>query len=294
MTSWKSKPKYLNIDESTRIQYWTNFEPIEGETYQDVIIFNYGLVCNIRHFEYQIKFFDELGFKIVLHDYRGHYESTTKEGINSITFENIINDLNTLIKFLQIETTIHIGHSMGVNVTIEYAYKYPEEVKKMVLISGTIFPPQDVMFDSNLVDISEPYIKDIKEKWQDQFKTLWKSAHLNPLAKIMVWRGGFNTKKTNLDFVEYYMKKLGELHPDIFFQLLDEMKDQKIIKELENIKTSTLIIGGDKDKVIPNYLQQIMHKAMPSSELYIIKNGSHVPQVDFHEFVNERIELFLN
>lgn len=294
MTSWKSKPKYLNIDESTRIQYWTNFEPTEGETYQDVIIFNYGLVCNIRHFEYQIKFFDELGFKIVLHDYRGHYESTTKDGVNSITFENIINDLNTLIKFLQIETTIHIGHSMGVNVTIEYAYKYPEEVKKMVLISGTIFPPQDVMFDSNLVDISEPYIKEIKEKWQDQFKTLWKSAHLNPLAKIMVWRGGFNTKKTNLDFVEYYMKKLGELHPDIFFQLLDEMKDQKIIKELENIKTSTLIIGGDKDKVIPNYLQQIMHKAMPNSELYIIKNGSHVPQVDFHEFVNERIELFLN
>lgn len=294
MTSWMNKSKFLNIDESTKIQYWTNFEPVKGEKYQDVIVFNYGLVCNIRHFEYQIDFFHNKGYKILLHDYRGHYESETKEGIETITFENIISDLNTLIKHLNIETTIHIGHSMGVNVTIEYAFKYPTEVKKMILISGTIFPPQDVMFDSNLVDISEPYIKEIKDKWENQFKLIWKNAYLNPLAKFMVWRGGFNTKKTNLDFVQYYMKKLGQLSPDIFFQLLDEMREQRVIKDLEQIKTPALIIGGDKDKVIPNYLQQILHKGLANSELYIIKNGSHVPQVDFPEFINERIELFLD
>lgn len=289
-----NKSKFLNINESTKIQYWTNFEPVKGEKYQDVIVFNYGLVCNIRHFEYQIDFFHNKGYKILLHDYRGHYESETKEGIETITFENIISDLNTLIKHLNIETTIHIGHSMGVNVTIEYAFKYPTEVKKMILISGTIFPPQDVMFDSNLVDISEPYIKEIKDKWENQFKLIWKNAYLNPLAKFMVWRGGFNTKKTNLDFVQYYMKKLGQLSPDIFFQLLDEMREQRVIKDLEQIKTPALIIGGDKDKVIPNYLQQILHKGLANSELYIIKNGSHVPQVDFPEFINERIELFLD
>ncbi|WP_158536804.1 MULTISPECIES: alpha/beta fold hydrolase [Halobacteriovorax] len=289
-----NKSKFLNIDESTKIQYWTNFEPVEGEKYRDVIVFNYGLVCNIRHFEYQIDFFHNKGYKILLHDYRGHYESETKEGIETITFENIISDLNTLINHLNIETTIHVGHSMGVNVTIEYAFKYPTEVKKMILISGTIFPPQDVMFDSNLVDISEPYIKEIKDKWENQFKLIWKNAYLNPLAKFMVWRGGFNTKKTNLDFVQYYMKKLGQLSPDIFFQLLDEMREQRVIKDLEQIKTPALIIGGDKDKVIPNYLQQILHKGLANSELYIIKNGSHVPQVDFPEFINERIELFLD
>ncbi|RZF23214.1 alpha/beta hydrolase [Halobacteriovorax vibrionivorans] len=294
MTSWMNKSKFLNIDESTKIQYWTNFEPVEGEKYRDVIVFNYGLVCNIRHFEYQIDFFHNKGYKILLHDYRGHYESETKEGIETITFENIISDLNTLINHLNIETTIHVGHSMGVNVTIEYAFKYPTEVKKMILISGTIFPPQDVMFDSNLVDISEPYIKEIKDKWENQFKLIWKNAYLNPLAKFMVWRGGFNTKKTNLDFVQYYMKKLGQLSPDIFFQLLDEMREQRVIKDLEQIKTPALIIGGDKDKVIPNYLQQILHKGLANSELYIIKNGSHVPQVDFPEFINERIELFLD
>lgn len=293
MNSWRNKPTLFKVDEQTTIQYWTNIENTE-EVSEDVLVFNYGLVCNVRHFEYQIDYFDKLGYKILLHDYRGHYESVTSEGIESITFKNMISDLHSLIQHLNIVSSIHFGHSMGVNITIEYAFNYPEEVKKMILISGTIFPPQDVMFDSNIVDIAEPYIKDIQNKWGAQFEVLWKKAHMNPLASALVWNGGFNIRKTKLEFVEYYMKKLGELSPEIFFQLLDQMRDQKVIKDLEKITTQALIIGGDKDKVIPNYLQQILHNSLPNSELYIIKNGSHVPQVDFHEFINERIELFLD
>ncbi|EPZ50289.1 Ndr family protein [Bacteriovorax sp. BAL6_X] len=293
MTSWRNKAKYHLVDGTTKIQYWTNIDNLEEE-HNRVIIFNYGLVCNTRHFVYQIDHFEKLGYKILLHDYRGHYQSETTQGIESITFKNIVNDLNSLITTLNIKTSIHIGHSMGVNVTLDYAHKYPQEVQKIVLISGTIFPPQDVMFDSNIIDMTEPYIKQLKSKWKSQFQFIWKNVYRNPLASALVWNGGFNIKKTNIEFVEYYMKKLGELSPDIFFQLLDQMRDQKIIKELEEIKTSTLIIGGDKDKVIPNYLQQILHDSLKNSELYIIKNGSHVPQVDFPEFINERIDLFLN
>lgn len=293
MTSWRDKAKYHQVDETTKIQYWTNIENLEQE-HNRVIVFNYGLVCNIRHFVYQIDHYEKLGYKILLHDYRGHYQSETTQGVESITFKNIVSDLNSLIRSLNIKTSIHIGHSMGVNVTLDYAHKFPEEVQKIVLISGTIFPPQDVMFDSNIIDMTEPYIKELKSKWKSQFQFIWKNVYRNPLASALVWNGGFNIKKTNIEFVEYYMKKLGELSPDIFFQLLDQMRDQRIIKELEGIKTPTLIIGGDKDKVIPNYLQQILHDSLKNSELYIIKNGSHVPQVDFPDFINERIDLFLN
>ncbi|MFG1494095.1 alpha/beta fold hydrolase [Halobacteriovorax sp. ZH4_bin.1] len=293
MTSWRDKAKYHRVDETTKIQYWTNIDNLEEE-HNRVIIFNYGLVCNIRHFVYQIDHYEKLGYKILLHDYRGHYQSETTQGVESITFKNIVSDLNSLIRALNIKTSIHIGHSMGVNVTLDYVHKFPEEVQKIVLISGTIFPPQDVMFDSNIIDMTEPYIKELKRKWKSQFQFIWKNVYRNPLASALVWNGGFNIKKTNIEFVEYYMKKLGELSPDIFFQLLDQMRDQRIIKELEEIKTPTLIIGGDKDKVIPNYLQQILHDSLKNSELYIIKNGSHVPQVDFPEFINERIDLFLN
>ena len=89
------------------------------------------------------------------------------------------------------------------------------------------------------------------------------------------------------------MQKIGELDPDIFFHLLDQMKEHTIINDLEKIKTPTLIIGGDKDKIIPNYLQRILKKYIKGSDLYIIKDGSHVPQIDFPEIMNERLNHFV-
>jgi pimeloyl-ACP methyl ester carboxylesterase len=117
---------------------------------------------------------------------------------------------------------------------------------------------------------------------------------MNPLAIFLVFDGGFNTKTTTQDFVELYMKKISELPKELFFHLLEEMKNHDIISYLETIKNPTLIVGGDKDKVIPNYLQQILHKKIENSELYIVKDGSHVPQVDFPEIINKRINRFLN
>lgn len=71
------------------------------------------------------------------------------------------------------------------------------------------------------------------------------------------------------------------------------MQVHNIINSLEFIQTQTLIIGGDKDNIIPNFLQFILDKFLVNSEIYIVKGGSHVPQADFPEIVNERIEYFL-
>ena len=89
------------------------------------------------------------------------------------------------------------------------------------------------------------------------------------------------------------MKKISELPQDILLHLLSEMKNHNIINDLESINTPALIMGGDRDKVIPNYLQIILYEKLPNAQLYIIKEGSHVPQVDFPETTNERCLQFL-
>jgi pimeloyl-ACP methyl ester carboxylesterase len=182
---------------------------------------------------------------------------------------------------------------MGVNVTLEFSKIYPGEVHKSILISGTVLPPQDIMFDSNIVDITSPFIKKFTSSNPEIFNFLWKNTYKNPLARKMVLDGGFNPKKVEDSFVQVYMKKISELPKDIFFHLLDEMKRHDIISSLENISTPTLIIGGDCDKVIPNYLQRILHKYLPNSKLYILKDGSHVPQIDYPDLTNSRIETFI-
>ena len=74
---------------------------------------------------------------------------------------------------------------------------------------------------------------------------------------------------------------------------LNEMQKHDILAHLPQIKIPTLVIGGDNDKVIPNYLQKLLHNNLPNAELYIVHQGSHVPQVDFPQFINERLLYFL-
>jgi pimeloyl-ACP methyl ester carboxylesterase len=285
-------PSFYYSFDGTRIFYITNFDD-EITDQDDVIVFNYGLVCNHNHFAPQVKFFDELGYKIVMHDYRSHYSSSGQDNINECTFKNIAKDLAGLCDNLKIVRPIVIGHSMGVNVSLEFAKLYPNNIRSMILISGTVLPPQDIMFDSNIVDVTAPLIKTFADKNPNLFDFIWKNSFKNPIARKVVLDGGFNKEKVNDNFVQIYMKKISELPKDLFFHLLEQMKEHDIISHLDNINAPTLVIGGDSDKVIPNYLQKILHKYLTNSDLYIIKDGSHVPQIDFPELINERMSSFI-
>jgi non-heme chloroperoxidase len=288
----QNHPNYFYTEEGIRIFYNTNFEPAEIDSKKPVVIFIYGLLCSNYQFKYQIPYFEEQGYQILLHDYRFHFSSSQVGDMEACNFENIALDLHQLINYLGIKKTLFVGHSMGVNICLEHARRYPEDVTAQVLISGTVVPPQDIMFDTNMVDITMPFIEAFTKKYPELFKSVWKHSFKNPLIQYAIFDGGFNKKQVEMEFVQLYMKKISELPEKLFFHLLKIMHDHDVINHLESITAPTLIIGGDKDKIIPNYLQQILTRNMPNNQLYIVKDGSHVPQVDFPEMVNQRINQF--
>jgi non-heme chloroperoxidase len=288
----KSYSNYLRTFDNEQIYYATNFEH-NGEAQENVLVFNYGLVCSNFHWSKQLDYYDQKGYKILIHDYRGHYQSSGIDRIENITFENISRDIHALYEELNIKSSIIFGHSMGVNVCLEFAKKYPHLVKKMILISGTIIPVYNIMFNTNLTDQITPKLIQLLKAYPKPFEYFWKSGGWNPLIKKLVHAGGFNLKTVSKEFIEIYLNKLGQLGPQLFFQLVEQMNKHDILTFIGKIKTPTLIIGGDNDKVIPNYLQKLTLKEMPNAELYVVRNGSHVPQVDFPNMVNERVDFFL-
>jgi non-heme chloroperoxidase len=289
----KTFSNFYKTDDGEQILYTTNFEVGDELEHENVIIFNYGLVCSNYHWKEQIPYFSEQGYKVLTHDYRGHYQSTGIQNIDSVTFENITNDVYGICKKLNIKSAILIGHSMGVNISLEIARKFPNLIKQLVLISGTVIPVDNIMFNTNVMDHIRPTLVKLCKQFPEGFKTFWKFGGWNPVVRKVIHIGGFNIEQVTDEFIEIYMNKLGQLGPELFFQLLDEMQKHHILAHLPSIKTPTLIMGGDNDKVIPNYLQKLLRKNLPNSEIYIYRNGSHVPQVDFPEFTNERIQQFI-
>jgi len=284
--------EFYTTSDNITIAFQRNWSSLES--YQlPVLLFNYGLVCNNQHWKHQIPYFESLGFPIVLHDYRGHFLSEGQDNIDNITFEKISSDIDELLEHLKVDSIIPIGHSMGVNISLDYTIRYPKKVVGNIFISGTIMPPQEVMFDSSIINFIEPYVTWITNAFPTPYKKILQNSHKSQVARKIIHDGGFNTKRVPDDFVRTYMKKIGELPQDIFLHLMREMRKHQIYNHLSNIDTPSLVMGGDKDKVIPSYLQSVLHNSLPESELYVIKDGSHVPQVDFPNTVNERIKFFL-
>lgn len=289
----ESHPNYFKTQDGEQIFYTTNFDWKQDGPHDDVLIFNYGLVCSNHHWSKQIGHFDEKGYKILIHDYRGHYLSSGVESLEDITFANISSDLKQLCDSLNIKTSILLGHSMGVNVCLEFAKRYPEMVKQMILISGTVVPVFNIMFNTNLTDQLNPVAVKMLKRFPKIFANFWKYGGWNPLMRKAIHIGGFNVKTVSEEFIEIYLNRLGQLGPELFFHLIERMHKHDILSYLQKIKVPTLIIGGDQDKVIPNYLQKLLLREMPNAKLYLVRNGSHVPQVDFPEYINERIDLYL-
>lgn len=286
-----SESNFYRTPDFEQLFFSRNFR--EPDHSKPILVFNYGLVCSNHHWRYQLSYFENLGYQILIHDYRGHFQSSGNQDVSKITFPQIAADTAGLCAYLGIKKAFFLGHSMGVNVSLQIAKDTPELVSGMVLISGTFLSVKDIMFDSNLMEFVTPLLETFKKKYPSVLQKIWTSSGVNPLVKGIIHSTGFNKEKVSKEFIEIYLNRVGQLGLDVFFQLFQEMTKQNIVSSLERMTMPTLVIGGQKDNVIPNHLQRTLAGLIPKAESYYLYAGSHVPQADYPELINERVELFL-
>lgn len=286
-----NEANFFKTEDNEQIFYNKNFSSFDKS--KKTIVFNYGLVCSNHHWKYQIEYFDQRGYQILIHDYRGHFQSTGRHDVKKITFPQMAKDIKDLCDFLGIDKAYMLGHSMGVNITLQIAKDYPALVQGMVLISGTFMAVNDIMFDSNVMEFITPFCVAGLEKYPSIVNKIWTASGMNPIVRNIIHSTGFNKAKVSKEFIEIYLNRVGQLGPELFFQLFNEMTKQNISSSLERMEIPALIIGGQKDNVIPNHLQRTLASLLPQSETYFLTSGSHVPQADFPELLNERMDLFL-
>tara|TARA_B100000925_G_C22010084_1_gene475818 strand:+ start:5381 stop:6268 length:888 start_codon:yes stop_codon:yes gene_type:complete len=278
------------LENQTSIEY----KYFNSHSKKNPIVLLYGLVCNNRHFQFQIDHFVNQDYPLLILNYREHFGSKNPSGIPECSFENIATDVVLLLDYLNIKKPHLIGHSMGVNIALEIAIAFDSLVDKLVLISGSPYRPQDYMFNTNMSYFIFPSVKKILSSNKKLGLKFWENLHRIKLIRKMILDGGFNPKQVTDEFVMYYTKKIGELGFDLFFKLIEEMKNHNLSSKLHLVKNDVLIMGGDADNIAPIEGQIIFEKYIKKASLYLIKDGSHVPQVDFHETVNEKISTFIS
>jgi pimeloyl-ACP methyl ester carboxylesterase len=83
-----------------------------------------------------------------------------------------------------------------------------------------------------------------------------------PIKKVFI--------KTSLTNRKFYEKERNEIFPDFY----------SLEKELPNIKAQTLILWGDKDKVLDVSSVPVFEKGLKNHKTVIIKDCGHLPMME--------------
>ena len=276
---------YIQSFDGTRLFY-----SVEGTG--KPIIFCYGLVCSSLHWTYQISHFRK-SHQAIWFDYRGHQNSDTPKDLKSLTLDTIARDMEILLQELGIKEAIFMGHSMGVNVVLEFYRRHPEKVLGMVLANGAATRPLETMFRHNSLQTGFQLVNKIYNQSPELVRKFWKIARTNPLTKTLITLGGFNPHLTPRYDIDLYIQQVTEMDPAILIHLIQNYQTYDAASWLHTVKIPTLVIAGEQDKLIPIEQQELLHQLIPGSQIEVIKHGSHCPQMDLPELVNLRIEKFM-
>jgi len=258
------------------------------------LVFCYGLVCSSLHWTYQIEHFRK-SHQAIWFDYRGHHNSRTPEDLSTITVPTFADDLKTLFDHLGIEKATLLGHSMGVSVALEFAHRFPDRVKSLVLANGAAQRPLETLLHNfNLLPMGFEMLCKLYEASPTLFKMGWDLQKGNFLARAIVRMAGFNPHLAAQQDIEAYVSQIEEMDPGIFLQILKNYHAHDATAWLHTIQKPTLLISGDEDLITPPQQQKILHQLIPGSELIEIRHGSHCPQMDQPDLISEKIQSFLS
>lgn len=233
-------------------------------------------------------------FTVIWFDYRGHHRSDTPPHAEQLTIANMAHDIECLLDELKISQATLLGHSMGVNVVLEFYHRCPNRVKAMVLANGSARGPLETLLRSNIVQLAFPYIYSLYKKYPRIANFIWKTQGKSRITPWIVGQLGFNPNLSKPEDVETYVRMVTEMDMIITLQLLRDYETYDATPWLHQISVPTLIIAGESDIIIPREAQEIMHQLIPQSQFELIRQGSHCPQMDLPELVNIIIERFLN
>ncbi len=263
-----------------------------GETKGIPAILNDGLGCD--GFIWRYLWEPLTARRRVLHwNYRGHGRSGVPTDDSRIGMEYITDDLARLMDQQKVDQAVIFGHSMGVQVSLEFHRRHRSRVKGLVLICGSYGTPLDTWHDHSLMRVAFPYINRLVEKSPGFAKAFTGRLMNTQVAVEFGIRTELNPELMKHNDFAPYMEHLAKMHPLYFVRTLDSLKDHSAWDHLAHVDVPTLVIGGEGDKFTPVWLSQRMAEHIPGAEYVYVPGGTHTAPLERPGLVNAAIERFM-
>jgi pimeloyl-ACP methyl ester carboxylesterase len=262
---------YLDND---RIYYRTNeFKP--GRL---TLVFVHGVSgSSSAWLNYEPTF--ENKYNILLYDIRGHGMSKKYPKYADYAIENFTNDLEELLKYLQIKKFILITNSFGGIVGLKYIERHQDNLLGNIMTSPEIFLNEGTMgkiirpFFWLITQIASILPSNLKPRGHVDY-----SKYIN-VSELDIGRNWADMRNTGLRAHLYTLRHS--------FKKKQEYN-------LQNIHIPTLIIHGEKDGMVPVKNVLSLKEKIPNAEIVIIPNATHDSARNNSKEISEAIEAFID
>jgi len=245
--------------------------------------------------------FLSMAFNIIYVDYRGHGRSSHVP-IESITLEQIADDVAELVNYLGLRKAFFLGHSAGGFVAQILALRHPEIVQGLILVStgtghkfshhelaGETVPTLKDRAPENVIAIAAKLfnplsITDITDDAREKaHKDFLEQVGPYYLAPEHSWKFAANMSftKPNSRIMDRFVA-----HILPFYDISGDVK---------KIVAPTLVISGKYDWVTTPIAAEFITKQIRNSHFVLFKNSGHMPFIEepevfiplVHQFVTE-------
>ena len=251
-----------------------------------------GLACDGFIWPYIVDHFLE-HFTVVRWHYRGHGMSDDPPHHDSMTVEHLCADLDGVLDALEIDQAILAGHSMGVQVVLQYCDLHPERVSGLIPICGSYKRPLDTLHNTDLLLRALPRLKQLVATSPTAAQALWQTVVPSRFSHAFAMLTEVNNQLARgSDFLPY-LEHVAEMNVEVFLAMLEGVANHTTEDLLADIDAPTLIVAGDRDEITPLFRSEEMHELIPDSELLVLEGGTHVAPIELPDELNAAIETFL-
>ncbi|MDD4963592.1 MAG: alpha/beta fold hydrolase [Gallionella sp.] len=181
-----------------------------------------------------------------------------------------VQDLDTFVDVLaaQFPEPLNVcGWSLGGQIALRWAVRFPSQIQKLILLSSTPCFTQQPNWDCAM---SAETLAGFAEALQQDY-----ALTLRRFLALQV-RGSENEKALLLRLRQALFSR-GEPNADILQRGLGILRDCDLRADLPKILTPTLVIGGERDTLTPPEASAFLAQQLPNARLELILGAAHAP-----------------
>ena len=269
------------------------FTEAYGDASKPPLVLCDGLGCDGFIWQHFLPAFID-DFYIIHFQYRGHGLSAPPAIKSAMQVSDLRTDLLTVMDYYNLPEATLLGHSMGVQVILDFGVHHPERVTALVPMCGSYGHPLDTFHNTDIAGKVLPYLKRAVSFSPRVAQELWSRILTTELAYQIAVNTEVNGKILRREEFGPYFDRLSAMDVEVFLGAVTGLGSHSVEMFLPDLKVPTLVVAGQHDTFTPAWLSERMHELLPNSELLMIPGGSHVAPIEQPELLHLRFRDFLS